>query len=159
VAGPVAAKPPSPVFTGCEYDTNTFEEGDWKYAGPNMLLRARIHPFYDVVPGKSRVTGLVTPIVNGNFNAETFIGTAWGTFTTEPDEALGGSWEGTWVGPDNQPEIRLVGHGRGAFKGLELRETLAWDEESLEKCQSQAPPDPTYTLFAYIEGYIIEHGK
>ena len=100
---------------------------------------------------------MVTAIVNGNFNKD-FVGTAWGTFTTEPEnEALGGYWEGTWVGPDNQPEIRLVGHGRGNFKGLQLRETLVWDQDSLEKCP--AHPDPGYTLFAYIEGYILDPGK
>lgn len=158
--GPVAAKATRIDFTGCEYDTNTFQEGDWTYPGHNMLLRGRIHPYYDVVPDEERVTGLVTVIASGNFKEETFIGTAWGTFKTEPEnEALGGYWEGIWVGPDNQPEIRLVGHGRGAFKGLELRETLVWDEDSLEKCQDQDPPDPEYTLFGYIEGYILDPGQ
>ena len=158
VAGPVAAKATKKYFTGCEYDTEIIYGDEWTYPGPNMHLRGRIHPFYDVVPDEERVTGLVTAIVNGNFN-EDFVGTVWGTFKTEPEnETLGGYWEGTWVGPDNQPEIRLVGHGRGAFKGLELRETLVWDEESLEKCPD-VDPTTGYPLFAYIEGYILDHGK
>lgn len=149
VAGPVAAKATRIDFTGCEYDTNIIYGDEWTYPGPNMHLRGRIHLFYDVVPDEERVTGLVTAIVNGNFN-EDFVGTAWGTFKTEPEgEDPGTYWEGTWVGPDNQPEIRLVGHGRGNFKGLELRETLVWDEDSLEKCKGQEPPVEGYTLFAY----------
>jgi hypothetical protein len=147
-AGPVAAKATRTLITACEEDLYLVE-GEWTNPGPNMHLRGRIHYFYDHA-NDPRATGLVTVIASGNFNAD-FIGTVWGTFTLEPDDKLG-YWEGTWVGPDNQPEIRLVGHGRGKFKGLELRETLVWGEEAMENC-------PGYIDPGYIEGYILDPGK
>jgi hypothetical protein len=158
VAGPVAAKATRTELTACEYDEGFDPDQDiWTFPGPNMHLRGRIHPFHDYATDE-RVTGLVIVVASGNFN-EDFIGTAWGTFTLVPDdpEYDGGYWEGTWVGPDNQPEIRLVGHGRGNFKGLELRETLVWDAESIANCPPVSPE--SFPISGYIEGYILDPGK
>jgi hypothetical protein len=150
-AGPVAAKATRIEFTACEEDLGLVE-GEWTYPGPNMHLRGRIHYFYDHAT-EPRVTGLVTVIADANFN-EDFIGTAWGTFTLVPEdpEYDGGYWEGIWVGPDDRPEIRLVAHGQGEFKGLELREIYVWGARAEEKC-------PQYVNPGYIEGYILDPGK
>lgn len=155
LAGPVAAKATRTQLTACEYDVS-YDEGEWTNPGGRRHLRGRVHYFYDVATDP-RATGVVTVIAHANWSYD-WIGTAWGTFKLEPyDEARGGYWEGTWVGPDNQPEIRLVGHGRGNFKGLELRETLVWDEDSLGKC---SPEDlQGNPISGYIEGYILDAGQ
>jgi hypothetical protein len=157
--GPVAAKASRTELTACEYDEGFDPDQDiWTFPGPNAHLRDRIHPFHDYA-SDSRVTGRVMVVASGNFNADG-IGTAWGTFTLYPDDtSYDGYWEGTWVGPDNQPEIRLVGHGRGEFKGLQLRETLVWDADSIAKCDPLSPDPEFYPIFGYIEGYILDPGK
>jgi hypothetical protein len=157
--GPVAAKASRTELTACEYDEGFDPDQDiWTFPGPNAHLRDRIHRFHDYATD-SRVTGRVMVVASGNFNADG-IGTAWGTFTLYPDDtSYDGYWEGTWVGPDNQPEIRLVGHGRGEFKGLQLRETLVWDADSIAKCDPLSPDPEFYPIFGYIEGYILDPGK
>jgi hypothetical protein len=159
LVGPAAAKATRTELTACEYDQGFDPDQDiWTYPGPNFHLRDRIHPFHDYATD-GRVTGVVNVVASGNFNADG-IGTAWGTFTLYPDDTgYGGYWEGTWVGPDNQPEIRLVGHGRGEFKGLQLRETLVWDAESMGNCPAVSPGPESFPISGYLEGYILDPGK
>jgi len=114
VAGPVAAKATKKYFTGCEYDTEIIYGDEWTYPGPNMHLRGRIHPFYDVVPDEERVVrglgvavqalGLPGRIAPAGVGARV-AATAHGVRGLSQEGALR-------VGPLVVPEVALAARGR-----------------------------------------------
>ena len=145
----VAAKATKTSFEGEAWITGLIDPGTETYHGINRHRRGMVFA-QPIQTDEPRVTGEVIVVWNGNFRADTGVGPMWGTYRLVDDEGQV-LWEGTGQGyqlEDGSSVVHSVGHGRGDFKGLELRHTIEF------------PPGGPFAGAGKVTGYILDpHGE
>jgi hypothetical protein len=123
LVSPVAARATVTEFTATQellYDI----PGAMSFPNGNIHTHGGGHVMY-MTASDPRMTGTVTIIGNGNFNAY-FSGPMRLNFDTDPDIG-GGSWHGIATGyihADGSITCRATGHGSGDFDGLKVQFTV-----------------------------------
>lgn len=175
VAGQAVAGPPFVEFHAVEYQCLVDYSGaDLWEVGKTAHGRNATQYNYVTSDDEPRVVGPATVIFNYNVNLTTGKGVSWGTFNHDVP-AYGGGWVGTWngnlyitpvIGPFGTPiwlmDGRGVGHGQGAFAGMELRIELHQElyDPAVDgyDCGGFTPPAPfPLPVRSLNTSYIIEN--
>jgi hypothetical protein len=121
-AGIAVARNTVTPFTLTETTAATVDQGQWSFLpSGNIHVRGRVNDYLDTA-SDPRINGQIRAVTNANLDSN-WTGPTWGSFHGEIGE---GVWDGTWNGNFNfqtgSGYYDAVGHGSGAFQGLQSME-------------------------------------
>jgi hypothetical protein len=151
-AGGDANKAEKKAYNYSDTFVGPIAEGTTAISGKMIHLRG-VQNSWIIAASDERISGTTTSVMNANLDS-TGTGLIWGTFQISNDD---GAWEGTYTGQMYNYFagglnwiIRIVAHGTGAYEGLKIEASEAWD--SLQD----------YSLWpwsGYGAGEITDNGK